>query len=202
MDELEEDPQFDFEEAANLCGLSGLQREFVRAKLKGANNTQAARAAGYSGDDEQLRSAGHRAYSSPKVQSFLSLAQREGYGVPDEPGDTNELMRILWKHARGEDKSHAIRAAEVLHRLKKEEAEVRQCPDNIETLLERIGGIEPAQAVLIAQRLAIEYSGYGGNLAVALAQGWKQCRTCGSLHHPRVAEKPVPEQVSVNGAEA
>ena len=176
--ELEQNnaPSFDFDEAADLCGLSSLQRDFARAVLRGANRTQAARAAGYSGTDEQLRGAGYKAYNSPKVQAFLSLAKQEGYGIPDEPGDATELKHILWKHARGEDKNHAIRAAEVLHRIEKEEAaNLSELEDeNPLAILERIARLDPSLAVKLSEEAGHDWK----------PEGWDElhrCSACGQL---------------------
>lgn len=162
--------EFNFDEAAELCGLSVLQRGFAKAILRGANRTQAARAAGYSGTDEQLRGAGHKAYNSPKVQALLNLAKQEGYGVSDEPGDASELKHILWKHARGDDKNHAIRAAEVLHRIEKEEAaNSNELEDeNPLELLEQIAQIDPLLAMKVAEEQNINWK----------PEGWENMRCC------------------------
>lgn len=152
-------PVFDFDEAADTCGLTGMQRPFVRAILRGANKTQAARMAGYSGSDEQLRSAGYKAFNSPKVQAFLMLAKRKDYGLPDEPGDADELKRLLWKHARGDDKNHAIRAAEVLHRIEKEEAAAKSDQhDNPIAVLEQIARHSPELAEGLAKERGIDWT--------------------------------------------
>jgi len=169
-------PLFDFDEAVDLCGLSSLQRDFAKAILRGANRTQAARAAGYSGTDEQLRGAGYKAYNSPKVQAFLSLAKQEGCGVPDEPGDASELKHILWKHARGEDKNHAIRAAEVLHRIEKEAAAKANDleEENPLEVLERIARLDPSLAKKLAEEQGIDWK----------PEGWdalRHCSECGQL---------------------
>jgi phage terminase small subunit len=176
--ELEQNnaPSFNFDEAVDLCGLSNLQRDFVKAILRGANRTQAARAAGYSGTDEQLRGAGYKAYNSPKVQAFLSLAKQEGCGVPDEPGDASELKHILWKHARGDDKNHAIRAAEVLHRIEKEEAANANdlAEENPLQILERIARLDPFLAKKLAEEQNINWK----------PEGWdalRHCSECGQL---------------------
>ena len=116
--------------------------------------------AGYGGTDDQLRSAGYKAYNSPKVQAFLALAKREGHGLPDEPGDAEELKRLLWRHARGDDKNHAIRAAEVLHRIEKEEAAARDSGttrDPVETLKE-IAAIDPEYAAKAAHVYKIDWT--------------------------------------------
>ena len=49
---------------------------------------------------------------------MLAWARAAGAGVPDEPGDVKELEKILWRHARGQDKAHSIKAAQILHSLK------------------------------------------------------------------------------------
>src|SRR5665811_2245489 len=46
-----------------------------------------------------------------------------GAGPSDTPGDLAELKKILWRHARGADKNHSIKATEVLHRLAAHERE-------------------------------------------------------------------------------
>ena len=158
-DDLDRD-QFDFDEAADTCGLSEMQRAFAHAILRGANRTQAARQAGYGGTDDQLRSAGYKAYNSPKVQALLALAKREGFGLPDEPGDAEELKRLLWKHARGDDKNHAIRAAEVLHRIEKEEAAARDAntPGDPIQILKAMAAIDPEYAAKTAQAYKIDWT--------------------------------------------
>lgn len=152
--------EFDFDAAVDTCGLTGKQREFARAILRGANHTQAAREAGYAGSDDQLRSQGYKSYKSPKVQAFLALAKDGGFGVPDEPGDVKELKRILWKHARGDDKNHAIRAAEVLHRMEKEEAAARDAntPRDPIQILKAMAAIDPEYAAKTAQAYNIDWT--------------------------------------------
>jgi len=152
---------FDFDQAAETCGLSDMQRAFARAILRGANRTQAARQAGYGGTDDQLRSAGYKAYNSPKVQAFLALAKREGFGLPDEPGDAEELKRLLWRHARGDDKNHAIRAAEVLHRIEKEEAATAKdatAHSNPVEVLKKVAAIDPLYAAKLAKAYNIDWT--------------------------------------------
>ena len=114
---------FDWAEGALLVGTSKRQTAFARAKCAGLNNSRAAKAAGYSGDDEQLRQAGYRVSRSDKVKALIHLAQVQGGGIPEKPGDVAELKRILWRHARGGDKPASMRASEILHRLDAAEAE-------------------------------------------------------------------------------
>jgi len=110
--------ELDWSEAKELIGASDKQIAFARAIVeKGASRTAAARAAGYSGTDNALRAVASRAYKSGKVQSLFAWAKAGGAGVPDEPGDLKELERILWRHARGQDKAHSIKASQILHSL-------------------------------------------------------------------------------------
>ena len=113
---------------------------------------------------------------SPKVQSFLALAKQEGYGVPDEPGDATELKHILWKHARGDDKNHSIRAAEVLHRIENEEAaKVNDLEDeNPLAILEHIARLDPSLAVKLSEEAGLAWK----------PEGWdalRHCSECGQL---------------------
>ena len=188
MDEIEgREPEFDFDDAAELCGLSGLQSSFARAILNGANKTQAARVAGYSGSDEQLRSAGYKAFNSPKVQAFLNLAAKGGYGVADEPGDAAELKRILWKHARGDDKNHSIRATEVLNRIEKDDASAAEDEETMLDVLEQIAKRDLVMALRLAESQGIGFK----------PEGWDKihrCPECRQLmpEHYNTASRPQP----------
>ena len=115
-----------------MIGATERQARFAKASLAGLNNTRAAKAAGYSGSDEQLRQAGYRVSRCDKVKALISLAKVQGGGIPDKPGDVAELKRILWRHARGGDKPASLRASEILHRLdaaEKEAVEDRGTPE-------------------------------------------------------------------------
>ena len=86
------------------------------------------------------------------------------------------MKHILWKHARGDDKNHAIRAAEVLHRIEKEEAaNANDLEDeNPLAVLERIAKLDP----LLAKKLA-EEAGHDWK-----PEGWenmRHCSKCGQL---------------------
>lgn len=154
--ETEAAPDFDPAEAAKMLGLSDKQYKFALARLKGANKTQSARAAGYGGSDEDMRSTGSRVAASEKVKAFLKWAETSGAGVPDEPCDSVELKRILSRHARGDDKNTAIRAAEVLHRICNAEAVDEGEGDPADTLAE-IAEIVPALAATLAQEHNIKF---------------------------------------------
>ncbi len=97
-------------------GCNERQIKFAQAILRGCNRTQAAREAGYGGDDRALRSQGHRTFHSPKIQALLRMAQAAEEG--EEPdGTPEELRKILWREARhGTNPTSKIRAAELLAR--------------------------------------------------------------------------------------
>ncbi len=113
---------FDWAEAARTVGASEKQVEFAKALLSGANNTSAARSAGYAGDDVQLRSAGYAAARSGKVQALLSLARAGGAGVVDDIVSLDESKRILSRLARQGDPNAKVRALSALQQLRAGEA--------------------------------------------------------------------------------
>jgi hypothetical protein len=115
----------DLSELAELCGCTELQRKFAEGLLAGLSQTEAAFRAGYSGerDGAQLRSTASQAAQNKPVLALLALAESRGLGVPNAPGDREELLRILWSHARSKDKQTSVRAAVELDRIGKEERE-------------------------------------------------------------------------------
>jgi hypothetical protein len=128
---------------------------FAEGLLQGMSQVEAAQFAGYAGarDSVQLRSAGSSAARAKPVQALLALAESRGLGVPDAPGDQQELKRILWAHARSKDKANSIRASIELDRMIANEKAAEE--------------IDPAEALqalfekypLIASVLAFEKGG-------------------------------------------
>ena len=116
------------------------------------SQVEAAQFAGYSGarDSVQLRSAGSSAARSKPVQALLALAESRGLGIPDAPGDAQELKRILWQHARSKDKANSIRASIELDRMIANEkaAKVDELNDKPTDLLMRMSGPMAAAAAL------------------------------------------------------
>jgi muconolactone delta-isomerase len=128
--------EIDWSAGQELVGTSEMQTAFARAIVEGLNQTRAARAAGYQGSDDQMRSIGHRVMQSTKVKALVAWARQGGGGPDDTEGDLDELKRILWRHARGADKNHSIKATEVLHRLKAAEKDAaRRVSDDPEATL-------------------------------------------------------------------
>jgi hypothetical protein len=113
----------DLSELGELCGCTDLQRKFAEGLLAGLSQTEAAFRAGYSGarDSAQLRSAASQAAQTKPVQALLALAESRGLGTPNAPGDREELLRILWSHARSKDKQSSIRASIELDRIGRDE---------------------------------------------------------------------------------
>ena len=107
----------DWEEGRTLIGATQKQMLFARALSMGANQTQSCVEAGYGGSRDALRGMGSKLARNRKILALLSWARQGGPQISDTPGDDAELHKILWRHARGKDRAHSIRASEVLHRL-------------------------------------------------------------------------------------
>jgi hypothetical protein len=80
----------------------------------------------------------------------LALAESRGFGVPNAPGDREELIRILWSHARSKDKQSSIRASVELDRIVREEREQRPEVSPAETLRE-LAELSPELAMQLAE---------------------------------------------------
>jgi hypothetical protein len=150
---------FDSDEAARMLGLSPTQKKFADGLLKGMNRTAAAQAAGYSGSGSSLRSAASVAAKSEKVVAYLAWAKNGGAGVPEAPCSSDELKKILSRHARSADSSKAIRAAEVLHRLHlaEREAERDKLAMDPAATLARIADLSNAMCEVIARAMAEDH---------------------------------------------
>lgn len=156
-----EPSSFNAQATAKMLGLSAKQLAWCLATLKGANQTAAARSAGYEGTPEQLRSAGSRIARSAKVQRFLELAALEGGDVGGATMDVEEQRRQLSKMARGTDKNSAIRAIEVLHRLDLNERAAQEARDqnnDPKDCLEDIAAISPFIAYHLAQHYQMPWT--------------------------------------------
>jgi hypothetical protein len=92
-------------EAQKTSGATDLQVRFACCRARGMTATGAARAAGYGGDDDNIRQAGHRAAKSTAVMNMLALAQAETAGGDDGTVGPAEARRILSRLARGSDPS-------------------------------------------------------------------------------------------------
>ena len=127
-------------EAQKTCGATDLQVRFGCCRHRGMTAAGAARAAGYSGDDESIRQAGSRAAKSTAVMNMLALAKAEAGGGDDGTVSPAEAKRILSRLARGSDPLVRIRALDSLSKIDKEERERAQAdpanaPDTLGRLL-------------------------------------------------------------------
>ena len=131
----------DLSELGELCGATEKQTRFAEGMLAGLSQTEAAFRAGYAGDRNgvQLRSTASSVAQAKPVLALLALAESRGMGVPNAPGDREELRRILWAHARSKDKQTSIRAAVELDRIEQEDREGRAELSGVDVLREILG---------------------------------------------------------------
>ena len=142
-------------EYGELCGCTEKQIAFAAALIEGHNYTEAAWRAGYAGgrDSVQMRSAGSSAARAKPVQALIAWAESRGLGIPDAPGDKDELIRILWTHARSKDKQASIKATAELQRIEREERATKEVERDPYELLAEIAEIMPALALELASPL-------------------------------------------------
>jgi hypothetical protein len=93
------------------------------------------------------------------VLALLAWAESRGLGVPDTPGEREELKRILWGHARSKDRAHSIKASAELNKLEdadraSQEAEFQHDPT---VTLNAVAEILPELALHWAKQHEIEW---------------------------------------------
>ena len=146
----------DLQELGALCRCTLLQTRFAASLLEGHNYTEAAFLAGYAGarDSVQLRSAGSSAVRSKPVQALLALAESRGLGIPNAPGDRDELKRILWSHARSNDKAHSIKASAELMRIEADEraTALEEAAPTLSVILAELVELTPICAKVMADQ--------------------------------------------------
>lgn len=202
MDELREQESevelngaqpFDWDDAARILGASEKQVAFAKAIVRGMNQTQAARAAGYAGDDEQIRSAGYSAMQSAKVRSLIAWAKEEGAAPLIEIADAETLKRKLSQIVNGGAPSEAIRASEVLHRI--HQSEVANAPENHDPVatLNQIAAIDPALAFALARKNQITWQPTAEQ-QTAINAALRHCINCGRELNGNGRAEPRPEQ--------
>ena len=175
--------EIDWKTGQELVGASRMQTIFARSVVEGLNLTASARAAGYRGQGPALRGHASRVAKSNKVMALIAWARAGGAGPSDVPGDTKELRRILWRHARGADKNHSIKATEVLNRL---------------AMAERDRGMSRAEDGLEQERLARDLmmtNEDGAASFMLLLAGQRLSLSCMPLLHDvaREVKKSWPE---------
>jgi hypothetical protein len=156
MDTEDEGQFHDLTELGELCGATAMQTRFAEGLLAGLSQTEAAHRAGYSGarDSSQLRSSASATAQSKPVLALLALAESRGLAIPNSPGDRDELIRILWSHARSKDKSNSIRASVELDRIAREEMTNNLPGAPLDTLRE-IAEVSPTFAAAVAAQYGL-----------------------------------------------
>ena len=140
-------------EAGATCGATSLQVRFACCRHRGMTAAGAARAAGYSGDDDSIRQAGSRAAKSTAVMNLLALATAESGGGDDGVVGPGEARRILSRLARGSDPNVRIKALDSLQKIEERQRAERLKDDGpsdpIETTRQLLvaGGIYSAPFV-------------------------------------------------------
>jgi hypothetical protein len=117
-------------EAAEQISATEKQAMFACAKYRGTSNTEAARQAGYAGDEDSIRQTAYRAFRTSAVQNLLALATSELRGATDGTVDAEESRRLLSKLARGSDPNVKIRAIEALQKLDERASELGRAVDD------------------------------------------------------------------------
>jgi hypothetical protein len=125
-------------EAGATCGATPLQVRFACCRHRGMTAAGAARAAGYSGDDDSIRQAGSRAAKSTAVMNLLALATAESGGGDDGVVGTGEARRILSRLARGSDPNVRIKALESLQKIEERQRAERSAGDGPHDLAEMV----------------------------------------------------------------
>jgi hypothetical protein len=116
-------------EAGATTGATSLQVRFACCRHRGMTAAGAARAAGYSGDDDSIRQAGSRAAKSTAVMNLLALGAAEAGGGDDGVVGTGEARRILSRLARGSDPNVRIKALESLQKIEERQRAERSRDD-------------------------------------------------------------------------
>src|SRR5215510_549618 len=99
------------------AGATERQVKFACAKHRGCSNTESARQAGYSGDEDSVRQSAYKTFRTNVVQNLLAHAVAESGDGVDGTVDATEAKRILSGLARGADPNVKIRAVEALQKI-------------------------------------------------------------------------------------
>jgi hypothetical protein len=117
-------------ENGRACRATELQIRFACARHQGAQKNRAAELAGYSGDADQLRSAGSRADGTTAVEDLLALAAATAAGVADDPVTIHEAKRKVGKLVRSPDPTVALKASELFVKLEVAERQRGEAPEH------------------------------------------------------------------------
>jgi hypothetical protein len=137
-------------------GATPQQIKFAAARHNGATRAKAAELANYSGNREQLRSAGSRVDNTPVVKDLITLAEAAEAGVGDTTVTPVEIKRKLSRIIRGPDGALALKASELLLKI---DSTVTASFDTSKT--------DPAEHVLVTVLLCTREGGYPPELFIA-----------------------------------
>jgi hypothetical protein len=120
------------------------------------NMTASAKAAQYSGDEQTIRQAGHRAAHSTAVMSLLSLAAAETGRGPDGNVTMTEARQILSRLARNAEPLTRIRAIETIAKIETAERELevrrQESATSLQEEIREIAKISPGSASSLTRR--------------------------------------------------
>jgi hypothetical protein len=165
---------FDAAAAASLAaqlGLTDKQRKLGIAILQGRNQIEAAKLAGFAGNDATIRSAGSKAANSKKVRRFLEAARAAMANKPVKEMTNEEKRSLLSRIAR--ESSDAVRVRAILghSQLEREDRELEASEaggDDPISILVEIGELDD-ECFIIALGLARKH-----NLADQFEGAWQK----------------------------
>ncbi|QWG16126.1 hypothetical protein KMZ68_13840 [Bradyrhizobium sediminis] len=146
---------FDAWKVGRSLGMSDQKIRMGIGLLTGMNATAAAKAAGYLGEGNALRSAASKTARSKGMQSFLKAAADHRAGKPDAPLTDAEKLKELARLARSNNPQMQVRAIEAHTQLQEDMGMREKAPvdhDPVNTLRE-IAALSPLCAV-VADELA------------------------------------------------
>lgn len=112
-----------WDESAKICNATNQQKIMGACLHAGWTATASARAAKYSGNEDSIRQAGHRASHSTAVVALLGMAHSVTGTGPTGNAEIPELKGILSRVARGGDTNSRLRACEILVKIHQQELE-------------------------------------------------------------------------------
>jgi hypothetical protein len=149
-----------FRDQGKICNATSQQVVFAACYHAGWTATAAAKAAKYSGNDDSIRQAGHRASHSSAVQALLGLAHSVSGIGPTGSCEIAEVKAILSRIARQGDSNSRLRACETLARIhENEQKRDREYPEetDIHAELRAIEALSPELAKSYAESKGIKW---------------------------------------------
>lgn len=186
IDDQRTDPSFDARALAADWKLSEQDLSFCLAILGGANQTQAARMAGFPQEGIDLRKKASALAGTKRIKGFLQAARLAGAEVdPEKVMDREARRRLLSRIAAGHDKSAALRAAELLNKMESEDKDARASGDlpDPKDILKEIAAMSPLLGAILSHYSGV---GYSYNLPIDISES-----AASRWHCPACAEKII-----------